>query len=676
MRFLVGFVLLIAVCAVGRCATIQTTDGRAVEGDLRFEAGQVVVRQGGKELRLEPAQIKQITSAPAEKHQPPSPAEKVIEKLVVPSPQGLKGEYFADPGLKDLKLTRLDPRIEFSWDPAASPDPSVPAMFHARWSGQIEAPHTETYTFFLNINEGARLWVADKLLIDKWNGPPKEYSASIPLKKAEKTSIKLEFRKGKSWGLVHLHWQSPRVGRQPIPPDKMFPGPGISPPAVKIISPGEADHPLASSAVPVEALAADSDGSVERVEFFADNISIGAANRAPWTIGWKAPKPGQHRLYAIATDNAHLTSRSPEVACILSGNGDGTLPREWAASPVGSHEHSSGTVSFAEGVFHLESAKGSIEEGRDSFHFVHQKLSGDGAVIARLDQFDASGGLGFAGLMIRENLHSEHIREAFLGLAGEQGLIFLRRETPWEGPRISDQKDVKAPCWLKLLRYGMMIRAYQSEDGSKWHLAWQSRVEMGKEAMVGLAIAGSAKECRARFSHVQVIPGPPPQESTIRGVLLSSGTLIAGDVRGFDGTSIRIARPGGEIAIPATSVARLLFRPLTQDAIETLGEGRTGVILANGDFFDGTVAAVDGGELKLSSVLFGVKKFNVWDQQVVATILRDPSPHGGRFTVTGRDGTVCKAKSIRIEKDRLIAVDPSGIELSFGVQELAELKAQ
>ncbi|MHC4704852.1 MAG: LamG-like jellyroll fold domain-containing protein, partial [Planctomycetota bacterium] len=82
---------------------------------------------------------------------------------------GVKGEYFQGmvPGGIPV-LTRTDPQIDFSWGNNA-PDPAVGEdNFSCRWTGQVEAVFTETYTFYTNSDDGVRLWVDGKQLINNW----------------------------------------------------------------------------------------------------------------------------------------------------------------------------------------------------------------------------------------------------------------------------------------------------------------------------------------------------------------------------------------------------------------------------------------------------------------------------------------------------------------------------
>jgi hypothetical protein len=81
---------------------------------------------------------------------------------------GLTGEYFTDLTLTTKKLQRLDPTVNFDWG-GASPDPSLPAQFSVRWSGQVLPPSTGMYTFSTVSDDGARLWVNGQQLVNDWS---------------------------------------------------------------------------------------------------------------------------------------------------------------------------------------------------------------------------------------------------------------------------------------------------------------------------------------------------------------------------------------------------------------------------------------------------------------------------------------------------------------------------
>jgi len=97
---------------------------------------------------------------------------------------GIKGEYFNNLTLAGTPvLTRVDPDINFNWI-GISPGPGVQTpVFSVRWTGMLNVPYAETYTFFASVQEGIRLWVNDQLVVNNWMAHHMviEYQAKVDL---------------------------------------------------------------------------------------------------------------------------------------------------------------------------------------------------------------------------------------------------------------------------------------------------------------------------------------------------------------------------------------------------------------------------------------------------------------------------------------------------------------
>ncbi|MDH3591572.1 MAG: PA14 domain-containing protein, partial [Planctomycetota bacterium] len=81
---------------------------------------------------------------------------------------GLRARYYAGTRHETLVHERVDKTIDFDWKNAA-PAPKVPRDgFSVRWDGWFFAPKAGLYTFFLVANDGFRLEVGGKMLLDDW----------------------------------------------------------------------------------------------------------------------------------------------------------------------------------------------------------------------------------------------------------------------------------------------------------------------------------------------------------------------------------------------------------------------------------------------------------------------------------------------------------------------------
>ena len=116
-----------------------------------------------------------------------------------------------------LMLTRTDPQINFSF--SNSPDPTInDDMFSARWTGEVEAAFTETYTFYTSSDDGVRLWIDGRLLVDAWiDQGTTEYSGTIDLEAGENYSLVMEYYENGGGAVAELRWSSPSQPKEFVP---------------------------------------------------------------------------------------------------------------------------------------------------------------------------------------------------------------------------------------------------------------------------------------------------------------------------------------------------------------------------------------------------------------------------------------------------------------------------
>jgi hypothetical protein len=92
-----------------------------------------------------------------------------------------KGEYFGNRNLSGSPvLVRNDQGIDFNWG-NSSPAAGLPADdFSVRWTRRQHFP-AGTHRFFVEVDDGARLWIDSRLVIDRWNDGPGSFSGDIYL---------------------------------------------------------------------------------------------------------------------------------------------------------------------------------------------------------------------------------------------------------------------------------------------------------------------------------------------------------------------------------------------------------------------------------------------------------------------------------------------------------------
>jgi len=150
----------------------------------------------------------------------PVPAKHLFPAGTGDGGDGLLAEYFANTELTgNPVVARTDADVNFDWG-TDSPDPLVPSEgFSARWTGFVTPPGAGAYTFFARIDDGARLWVDNELVIDEW-GPHSgvEYASKpVTLAAGRKTPVRLEYCEFTGGAVMRLWWQSDRTPKQAIP---------------------------------------------------------------------------------------------------------------------------------------------------------------------------------------------------------------------------------------------------------------------------------------------------------------------------------------------------------------------------------------------------------------------------------------------------------------------------
>jgi glucose/arabinose dehydrogenase len=137
---------------------------------------------------------------------------------------GLLGEYFKETtGSWDfeeqLLYIRTDSIINFEWmDGSPSPGQVPSDGFTVRWSGRIVPYVNDSLTFYVQSDDGARLWVNDSLIIDKWQPQGLfEHAGKIYLEGGKHYNIRLEYLELSGFATAQLRWSSLKIPKEIIP---------------------------------------------------------------------------------------------------------------------------------------------------------------------------------------------------------------------------------------------------------------------------------------------------------------------------------------------------------------------------------------------------------------------------------------------------------------------------
>ncbi|MEN8193930.1 MAG: alpha-L-fucosidase [Bacteroidota bacterium] len=136
---------------------------------------------------------------------------------------------------KDVVLKRIDPEINFNWVRNTPGKPIVEDNFTATWEGYIEAPSSGEYLFEAKVDDGMRLWIDNKLVIDKWekstesadgnvmtNAVRTKEEGKIELTADKKYPIKIVYFENKQNAMLRLFWSNKDQEKQIVPQQVLF----------------------------------------------------------------------------------------------------------------------------------------------------------------------------------------------------------------------------------------------------------------------------------------------------------------------------------------------------------------------------------------------------------------------------------------------------------------------
>ena len=166
-----------------------------------------------------------------EGRQDPRGAEAIPSAFLRPSPgsneHGLQGAYFRGRELGGApSVSRVDPKLDFRWDRGSPTDElvargeldSASALpkdeFSVRWTGVLVPPATGDYELVLTANDGVRMSVDGRRVVDEWTetSVARASSARVRLEAGREHAVVVEYFEAARDAEVRLGWRPPSSG--------------------------------------------------------------------------------------------------------------------------------------------------------------------------------------------------------------------------------------------------------------------------------------------------------------------------------------------------------------------------------------------------------------------------------------------------------------------------------
>ena len=231
---------------------------------------------------------------------------------------GLRADYYAGMNFERLLHSRHDATIDFDWK-YRPPAPRVPSeYFSVRWTGWLQVPVSGRYQFRVVVDDGMRIWLNDKLVLDEWRDQPvSQFTFAIDMKADKPYKLRVDYYQNildtrasitwvmppealpppESWGILraiaprpgepmristaYLYTENPTppppVAAQPAPepvrqPAAAPPPPARETPAPRPPAPAPAPRPV--PATPPPAITAAADSGAARLDRLAEGEAV------------------------------------------------------------------------------------------------------------------------------------------------------------------------------------------------------------------------------------------------------------------------------------------------------------------------------------------------------------------------------------------------------------------
>jgi outer membrane protein OmpA-like peptidoglycan-associated protein len=133
-----------------------------------------------------------------------------LAQAQTPAGTGLRGDYYEGTDFEKFVLTRRDATIDFNWG-QQPPAPGLPAeQFSVRWTGWLVPPVSGNYVFHVTVDDGIRLWLNDRLVLNEWRGQVQSsYTTTVALRAGEPYRLRVDYCQYSYDTRVFVKWELP-----------------------------------------------------------------------------------------------------------------------------------------------------------------------------------------------------------------------------------------------------------------------------------------------------------------------------------------------------------------------------------------------------------------------------------------------------------------------------------
>ncbi len=141
---------------------------------------------------------------------------------------------------------------------------------------------------------------------------------------------------------------------------------------------------------------------------------------------------------------------------------------------------------------------------------------------------------------------------------------------------------------------------------------------------------------------------------------LASGSMVAGEIAAANHQSVVYTSASGLATLPHRHLSRIDFYWLPLSYSSGKHFTQEGALLTSGEFIEGQFRGLKNGMATISSVLFGLRQFDV-NSEVISIVLNQSSPDRIKdsFEIRTWAGSKWLGQIVAMDKDGLLLQDQS-----------------
>jgi hypothetical protein len=208
----------------------------------------------------------------------------------------------------------------------------------------------------------------------------------------------------------------------------------------------------------------------------------------------------------VNCDGRHNSNRAGVVIDVKSKS-DPCYP--WLSCDVGDAAIP-GSFSGAKGKFTITASGSDIWNTSDGLRYGYQYVNGDCEMYTKVESLEGSNEWAKAALLIRESLGGGS-KVAMVFVSTRNGVASHQRVVPNEPMQwVDGKRDIKAPCWIKLIRKGDSFNFSYSGDGTNWAPVGNIELAMNRNIFIGFGVTShdNSQTAKAVFSNYHLVGNP------------------------------------------------------------------------------------------------------------------------------------------------------------------------